>query len=74
MGTPCLDTIQNTTLSIAAEKDRIKFKNLLHAKIIGLSVVLEKSEIDGFMGYEWIAADTVKRVKGAHYVLKHPVI
>jgi NitT/TauT family transport system substrate-binding protein len=74
MGTPGLGTIQNTMLNMAAEKYGIKFKKLLHGKITDLAVFLEKGEIDGLTGWEWIAADTANRVKGAHYVLVHPVI
>jgi NitT/TauT family transport system substrate-binding protein len=74
MGTPGLGTIQNTMLNMAAEKYGIKFKKLLHGKITDLAVFLEKGEIDGFTGWEWILADSVNRVKGAHYVLVHPVI
>ena len=74
VGTPGLGTIQNTMLGMAAEKYGIKFKKLLHGKITDLAVFLEKGEIDGLTGWEWIAADTVNRVKGAHYVLVHPVI
>jgi NitT/TauT family transport system substrate-binding protein len=74
MGTPGLRTIQNTMLNMAAEKYGIKFKKLLHGKITDLAVFLEKGEIDGLTGWEWILADSVNRVKGAHYVLVHPVI
>lgn len=74
VGTPGLGTIQNTMLSIAAERHGIKFKKLLHGKITDLAVFLEKGEIDGFTGWEWILADSANRVKGAHYVLVHPVI
>ncbi|MHB8156379.1 MAG: ABC transporter substrate-binding protein [Desulfocucumaceae bacterium] len=74
VGTPGLGTIQNTMLNIAAEKNGIKFKKVIHGKITDLPVFLEKGEIDAFTGWEWPAADTVSRVKGAHYVLKMPVI
>lgn len=74
VGTPGLGTIQNTMLSMAAEKYGIKIKKLLHGKITDLAVFLEKGEIDAFTGWEWVIADSVYRVKGAHYVLKHPVI
>ena len=74
VGTPGLGTIQNTMLNIAAEKHGIKFKKLLHGKITDLAVFLEKGEIDAFTGWEWLLADTANRVKGAHYVLVHPVI
>jgi NitT/TauT family transport system substrate-binding protein len=66
MGTPGLGTIQ--------KKNGIKFKKLFHGKITDLAVFLEKGEIDGLTGWEWILADSVNRVKGAHYVLVHPVI
>lgn len=74
VGSPGLGTIQNTMLNIAAEKNGIKFKKVVHGKITDLPVFLEKGEIDAFTGWEWPAADTVNRVKGAHYVLKMPVI
>lgn len=74
VGTPGLGTIQNTMLSIAAEKNGIKFKKVIHGSITDLPVFLEKGEIDAFTGWEWPAADAVNRVKGAHYVLKMPVI
>ena len=56
MGTPGLGTIQNTMLNMAAEKYGIKFKKLLHGKITDLAVFLEKGEIDGLTGWEWIAS------------------
>lgn len=74
VGSPGLGTIQNTMLSIAAQKHGIKFQKVVHGKITDLPVFLEKGEIDAFTGWEWPAADTVNRVKGAHYVLNMPVI
>lgn len=74
LGSPGLGTIQNTMLSIAAKKYGIKFGKVINASISDLPVMLEKGEIDAFTGWEWLAADAVYRVKGAHYVLKMPVI
>jgi NitT/TauT family transport system substrate-binding protein len=74
VGTPGLGTTQNTLLSINAKEYGIKFKKILHGKITDLPVFLEKGEIDAFTSWEWVAAETVYRVKGAHYVLKWPVI
>jgi len=74
VGTPGLGTVHNTYLNMAAQKYGIKFKKAIHAKITDLPVFLEKGEIDGFEGWEWIAAGTVTGVKGAHYVLRYPVI
>jgi len=74
VGSPGLGTIQNTMLSLAAQKHGIKFQKVVHGKITDLPVFLEKGEIDAFTGWEWPAADTVNRVKGAHYVLNMPVI
>jgi len=74
VGTPGLGTTQNTLLNINAKEFGIKFKKVVHAKITDLPVFLEKGEIDGFISWEWVAAETVYRLKGAHYVLKWPVI
>lgn len=74
VGTPGLGTIQNTMLSLAAKEYGIQFKKVIHGKMTDLAVFLEKGEIDGFTGWEWLAADTVHKVKGAHYVLEQPVI
>ena len=74
IGTPGLGTLQNTLLSIAAKKYGIKFKKVIHGKVTDLAVFLEKGEIDAFTSWEFVAAETVYRVKGAHYVLKWPVI
>jgi NitT/TauT family transport system substrate-binding protein len=74
IGTPGLGTLQNTLLSIDAKEYEIKFKKILHGKITDLPVFLEKGEIDAFSSWEWVAAETVYRVKGAHYVLKWPVV
>jgi len=74
VGTPGLGTLQNTLLNIDAKEYGIKFKKLVHGKITDLPVFLEKGEIDAFSSWEWVAAETVYRVKGAHYVLKWPVI
>ncbi len=74
VGTPGLGTIQNTMLNMAANKYGIKYKKLIHGKITDLAVFLEKGEVDALTGWEWILADSVNRVKGAHYVLVHPVI
>lgn len=73
VGTPGLGTIQNTMLSLAAEKEGIKFARLVHGKITDLVVFFQKGEIDGFTGWEWICADAVTNY-GAHYVLKKPVL
>jgi NitT/TauT family transport system substrate-binding protein len=74
VGTPGLGTLQNTLLNIDAKEYGIKFKKLVHGKITDLPVFLEKGEIDAFSSWEWVAAETVYRVKGAHYVLKWPVV
>lgn len=73
VGTPGIGTVQNTMLNLAAEKAGIKFGKLVHGKITDLSVFLEKGEIDAFIGWEWIAANTVYS-KGANYVMKKPVL
>jgi ABC-type nitrate/sulfonate/bicarbonate transport system substrate-binding protein len=73
VGTPGLGTIQNTMLSLAAEKEGIKFGRLVHGKITDLVVFFQKGEIDGFTGWEWIAADAVVNYD-AHYVIKKPVL
>lgn len=74
VATPGLGSVHNTLLSIAAKKYGIKFKKVIHGKLTDLPIFLEKGEIDAFTSWEWSAADTVYRVKGAHYVLKWPVI
>lgn len=74
VGTPGIGTIQNTMLSVAEKEFGIKFKQLIHAKVTDLPTLLEKGEIDGFTSWEWVAADAVNRVDGAHYVLENPVI
>jgi ABC-type nitrate/sulfonate/bicarbonate transport system substrate-binding protein len=74
VGDPGLGTLQNTLLSVAEKKYGIKFKKLIHAKVSDLPIFLEKGEIDAFSSWEWIAAETVYKEKGAHYVLKWPVI
>ena len=74
VGTPGLGTLQNTLLNIDAKEYGIKFNKLVHGKITDLPVFLEKGEIDAFSSWEWVAAETVHRVKGAHYVLKSSVV
>ncbi|TDL75790.1 ABC transporter substrate-binding protein [Rhodococcus qingshengii] len=74
IGTPGIGTIQNTMLSVAEAEYGIKFKQLIHAKVTDLPTLLEKGEIDGFTSWEWVAADAVNRIDGAHYVLENPVI
>jgi NitT/TauT family transport system substrate-binding protein len=74
VGTPGLATLQNTFLNIAAKQYGIKFKKLVHGKATDLPVFLEKGEIDAFSAWEFIPADCIYRVKGAHYVLKWPVV
>jgi len=74
VGSPGLGTIQNTMLSMAAQKYGVKFKKVLHGKITDLPVFLEKGEIDAFAGWGWVAADAMVKIKGAHLVLKLPVI
>jgi NitT/TauT family transport system substrate-binding protein len=69
VGTPGVGTLQHTLLSVAAKKYGIKFKKIIHGKLTDLPIFLEKGEIDGFTCWEWVAADAVYRVKGAHYVL-----
>lgn len=74
VGTPGLGSVHNTLLSIAEKKYGIKFKKVIHGKVTDLPIFLEKGEIDAFTNWEWYAADAVYRVKGAHYVLRWPVI
>jgi NitT/TauT family transport system substrate-binding protein len=74
VATPGLGTLQHTLLSLAAKKYGIKFKKIIHGKLTDLPIFLEKGEIDAFTCWEWVAADAVYRVKGAHYVLDWPVV
>ncbi len=74
VATPGVGTLQHTLLSLAAKKYGVKFKKIIHGKLTDLPIFLEKGEIDGFTCWEWVAADAVYRVKGAHYVLHWPVV
>jgi NitT/TauT family transport system substrate-binding protein len=74
VGTPGLGTIQNTMLNLAAKRFGVKFGKLIHARVVDLPLMLEKGEVDAFTAWEYVAADAVYRVLGAHYVLRKPVI
>jgi NitT/TauT family transport system substrate-binding protein len=73
VGSPGLGTIQDTMLSLYEKQHGIKVEHV-PTKITDLVAMLEKSDVVAFTGWETVAATTVLKVKGAHYLAPWPVV
>jgi len=73
VGSPGLGTIQDTMLSLYEKEHGIKVEHV-PTKITDLIAMLEKSDVVAFTGWETVAATTVLKVKGAHYLAPLPVL
>jgi len=73
VGSPGLGTIQDTMLSLYEKEHGIKVEHV-PTKITDLIAMLEKSDVVAFTGWETVAATTVLKIKGAHYLAPLPVV
>lgn len=73
VGSPGLGTIQDTMLSMYEKQHGIKVEHV-PTKITDLVAMLEKGDVVAFTGWETVAATTVQKVKGAHYLAPLPVL
>jgi len=73
VGSPGLGTIQDTMLSLYEKQHGIKVEHV-PTKITDLVAMLEKGDVVAFTGWETVAATTVLKVKGAHYLAPWPVL
>ncbi|HET8576074.1 MAG TPA: ABC transporter substrate-binding protein [Methylomirabilota bacterium] len=73
VGSPGLGTIQDTMLSLYEKEHGIKVEHV-PTKITDLIAMLEKRDVVAFTGWETVAATTVLKVKGAHYLAPLPVL
>ena len=73
VGSPGLGTIQDTMLSLYEKEHGIKVEHV-PTKITDLIAMLEKGDVVAFTGWETVAATTVLKVKGAHYLAPLPVL
>jgi NitT/TauT family transport system substrate-binding protein len=73
VGTPGLGTIHDTMLTLYEREHGIKVEHV-SAKITDLVAMLEKGEVAGVLCWETVAATTVRKVNGAHYLAPLPVI
>jgi sulfonate transport system substrate-binding protein len=73
VGSPGLGTIQDTMLSLYEKEHGIKVTHV-PTKITDLIAMLEKGDVAAFTGWETVAAATVRKVPGAHYLAPLPVL
>jgi NitT/TauT family transport system substrate-binding protein len=73
VGTPGPGTIHDAVLFHVEKSQGLKFQRV-PAKITDLAVMLNRGEIDAFIGWEPASAAAVTRAKDAHYVSQLPPI
>ncbi len=73
VGTPGLGTIHDAVLFYVEKSQGLKFQRV-PAKITDVAVMLNRGEIEAFIGWEPASAAAVAKVKDAHYVAQLPPI
>lgn len=68
VGTPGVSSIEETMLNYLESQQGIKTKHIA-ANVSNLAGMLEKGELDAIVPWEPVAANTVAKVTGAHYLL-----
>ncbi|MDR3602395.1 MAG: ABC transporter substrate-binding protein [Desulfosporosinus sp.] len=68
VGTPGVSSIEETMLNYLESQQGIKTKHV-YANVANLTEMLDKGELDAIVPWEPVAADTVAKVAGAHYLL-----
>lgn len=73
VGTPGLGTIHDAVLFYVEKSQGIKFQRV-PGKITDIAVMLDRGEVDAFIGWEPASAAAIAKAKDAHYVAQLPPI
>ncbi|HZP85975.1 MAG TPA: ABC transporter substrate-binding protein [Burkholderiales bacterium] len=73
VGTPGLGTIHDAMLSYVEKSQNLKFQRV-PGKITDIAVMLDRGEVEAFIGWEPASAAAIARAKDAHYVAQLPPI
>jgi NitT/TauT family transport system substrate-binding protein len=73
VGTPGLGTIHDAVLFYVEKSQGLKFQRV-PGKITDIAVMLDRGEIDAFIGWEPASAAAIAKAKDAHYVAQLPPI
>ena len=73
VGTPGLGTIHDAVLFHVEKTQGIKFQRV-PGKISDIAVMLDRGEVDAFIGWEPASAAAIAKAKDAHYVAQLPPI
>jgi len=71
VGTPGLGTVHDAMLFYIEKTQGIKFQRV-PGKITDIAVMLDRGEIDAFIGWEPASAAAISKAKDAHYVAQLP--
>lgn len=73
VGTPGLGTIHDAMLSYVEKTQNLKFQRV-PGKITDIAVMLDRGEVEAFIGWEPASAAAIARAKDAHYIAQLPPI
>lgn len=73
VGTPGLGTIHDAMLFYIEKTQNIKFQRV-PGKITDIAVMLDRGEIEAFIGWEPASAAAIAKAKDAHYIAQMPPI
>jgi NitT/TauT family transport system substrate-binding protein len=73
VGTPGLGTIHDAILFYVEKTEKIKFQRV-PGKITDISVMLDRGEVEAFIGWEPASAAAIAKAKDAHYIAQLPPI
>lgn len=73
VGTPGLGTIHDAMLSYVEKSQNLKFQRV-PGKITDIAVMLDRGEVEAFIGWEPASAAAIARAKDAHYIAQMPPI
>ena len=73
VGTPGLGTIHDAVLFYVEKSQGLKFQ-CVPGKITDIAVMLDRGEVDAFIGWEPASAAAIAKAKDAHYVAQLPPI
>ena len=73
VGTPGLGTIHDAMLSYVEKSQNLKFQRV-PGKITDIAVMLDRGEVEAFIGWEPASAAAIARAKDAHYIEQLPPI
>lgn len=73
VGTPGLGTIHDAMLAYVEKTQNVKFQRV-PGKITDISVMLDRGEVDAFIGWEPASAAAIAKAKDAHYIAQLPPI